>query len=179
MSRRGQNKTLQMLSHIKEVEREFDEPLRDIVIVMRWQGCNWKTIAGVLGMSYTGLLKWRKKFKFARPIPELKRYEEKRGPKSPVDSIAKKHGYKSFDDLYRDMRLSKKMTVEQVSKKIGVTSVTVRKWTPKELKGIRHITDAIRSSACRNLELAREHRNTPWSDDLNISRARDLHKGEL
>jgi hypothetical protein len=166
MSPRGYNKTLEMRRRIQAIEDEFQEPLDQIIIVMRQQGCNWRTIAGVLEVSYTNLLKWRKKFDFAQPQRSYKRYEEPRGAKSPIEDIAKKHGYRSFVALYRDMRLSKKMTVEQVARTIGVSEATIRKWTPKELKDIRYNTEKNAISARKNLEKARISVNReyhPWN----------------
>lgn len=45
----------------RALEREFDEPLRDIIVTFRQQGNSWRTIAGAMGIGFTTLNRWRKK----------------------------------------------------------------------------------------------------------------------
>lgn len=181
MSRRGEDKTLKMLERIKEIEREFDEPLSDIVIVMRHQGCKWDTIAGALDISYNTLLNWRKKFGFARPMPNFAIHEETCGRKSIKEKLAREHGYNSFRELYQDLRISKGMLVSEIAHKLGVHEDTISQWTPEELKGIYVFTENKRRTALENFEKARaaNHRiELILGKNRHVSRARDLHKGE-
>lgn len=159
---------------------EFDEPLYYIIEGMREQGCTWKTIAGVLEIHEHTLVKWRRKLGFEIKGVEDRNYEESRGGKSPIEDIAKRHGYAGFGELYRDLRMTHKMTVKEVAETIGVSPRTVQKWTPPELKGLWRSTAKNRESAIQNLKKARENNQTPWKDGLNIYDAKpneSLYRG--
>lgn len=42
------------------IEREYDEPVRDVLAVLRQQGCSWPTVAGVLGVTCQTVRNWRR-----------------------------------------------------------------------------------------------------------------------
>lgn len=150
---------------IKKIEAEFDEPLPDIVMGMREQGCNWDTVAGALGITARTLRIWRREIGFA-PIDRFNVVIEHRSGERIVDRIARRYGYYNFEDMYRDMRLSRNMTVAQMSKKTGICERTITKWTPPELKGMEIKTPKKVAAAKRNLAKARAIANparlSPW-----------------
>lgn len=58
-AKRGRNRA----GIVREIEAEFDEPIRDVIVGMREQRCNWTVIAGVLGIGRNTLNRWRKLWK--------------------------------------------------------------------------------------------------------------------
>ena len=155
-------------SMVSSIEKEFDEPLADIVIGMREQGCNWSTIAGALDISVRTLRRWRRDMDFA-PINQCGIVTENRQRAKFVDDVARRHGYDDFVSMYRDMRLSRKMTVAQMSLHTGICERTITKWTPKNLKGIEIKTEKKVAAAQENLARAREIayaiKASPWYRD--------------
>ncbi len=153
------------MNRVRALELEFDEPLADIVIGMREQACSWKTIAGALGISSRTLRRWRRKIGFS-PIDSRNIVRENHFKPRMVDEIARRHGYNDFEDMYRDMRLSKKMTVAQMSEKTKICERTITKWTPRELKGTEIKTKKKIAAANKNLAKARavanSTRSSPW-----------------
>ena len=136
---------------IRAIEEEFDEPLADIVIGMREQGCSWRTIAGALDISILTLRKWRKELGFA-PSDGRRILEE---GSWFSDSIVRSLGYRDFTSMYYDLRLSKKMTVKQISDYTGISTRTIEERTPASLKGMEIKTEKKVAAAKKNLERAR------------------------
>jgi len=55
-------------------------------------------------------------------------------------------------DVIRYLRIGEGMTVEQVAEYLGVSMVTVRRWTPPDIVGLRHFTKKARKSTRKGLE---------------------------
>jgi transposase-like protein len=138
------------------IEREHDGMrLPDIIKSYRDAGTSWNTIAGVFGVNYNTLKKWREYY--GLEIDGRKKVYDFAPGREPIDGqLAEQHGYKSFDELAYDWRMTHKMTVKQCADKLGVSTQTVRKFTPSGLKGYRHITPRLLETATANLVKARQ-----------------------
>jgi transposase len=140
---------------IRKIEKEFDEPIADIIIGMRQQGCSWGTIAGALGVGYNTVLSWRKEFGFA-PIDPSVHVVEEDDRAAYKDRIAQKLGYSNFNSLYFDFRVKRRMLVSEVAREIGVHENTIYKWIPDNMKQYMYIETKRRIvSRDRNLAGAR------------------------
>ena len=91
---------------------------------------------------------------------------EERSRTRIVDDIARRHGYPDFVSMYCDMRLTKKMTVAQMSIRTGICERTITKWTPANLKGMEIQTEKKMTAVRKNLSKAREisyaTKASPW-----------------
>ena len=155
---------------IEAIELEFGEPLRDIVVVMRLQGCSWATIAGSLEISPQTMLDWRKAYGFARPDRSFV-VRESNDDEPYKDNLAKGFGYRNFVSLYADLRLSKKWLVRDIAEYLGVHPSTVNDWATESMKEYMYIpTPARVESRSANLEKARAAKmakhGTLWTHDL-------------
>lgn len=55
-------------------------------------------------------------------------------------------------DVIRYLRIGEEMTVEQVAENLGVSMVTVRRWTPPDIVGLKHFTKEARTATFRGLK---------------------------
>jgi hypothetical protein len=155
---------------IRKIEKEFDEPLADIIIGMRQQGCSWSTIAGALEVGYNTVLSWRKEFGFA-PIDSSAHVVEENDRVVYKDRIAQKFGYSNFNSLYFDFREKRKMLVSEIAKEIGVHENTIYKWIPDNMKRYMYVeTERRLASRDQNLTKARaamlERHGTLYTGEL-------------
>lgn len=135
------------------IEREHGgQGLREIILDYRSVGTSWKIIAGILGVNYNTLTTWRRWY--GLPVDGRKVFDFKPGPPSCVETLAEQQGYASFADLLYDWRLTQRLTVTDCAKRLGVSPMTIRKFTPPSLKGLRHNTERNVAAANRNLTKA-------------------------
>lgn len=152
------------------IEREHDGMrLPDIIKDYRAAGTSWKTIAGVLGVNYNTLKKWRAWYGLEIDARN-KVYDFAPGSEPIANQLAEQHGYKSFDALAYDWRITHKMTVKQCADRLGVSAQTVRKFTPYGLKGYRHITPRLIETATANLVKARQAQDASGRTAINFKR---------
>ena len=115
------------MSRIAEIEAEFSEPLRDVIVGMREQGCTWRTIAGALGVSRAQVYLWRRQF----GIKDRRRFYRKR---ARVDSTAQTLGYRDAQEAIRELRWSG-LTLSEVANLLGCSVRTVTRHYPPGLAG--------------------------------------------
>jgi lambda repressor-like predicted transcriptional regulator len=135
---------------IRDIEEEYGESLRDILIGFREQRCSWKTIAGALEVSQSTLLLWRRGIGLTSD--GIRHYEDR---ESKVDVLAQKMGYSNLEDLCRNMRGAGR-TLAQISKKTGLAKSTISTYTPDAMKYQWVVTPALRRSRKNNLAAGRD-----------------------
>jgi len=128
----GRERRLKMWA---EIEAEFGEPVRDVIVGLREQGNSWRTVAGALGTTLVTLQEWRKEL--GLPLDRsIQIYDPSSLPEhTPTDILARELGYKDATEAVLDMRLKQGLTLEQVAERLGVCIGTVLRYTPKKLRG--------------------------------------------
>lgn len=131
----GRERRLRMWA---EIEAEFGEPVRDVIVGLREQRNSWRTVAGTLGVSLSTLQEWRKEL--GLPLDRsIQIYDPSSLPEhTPTDIhiLARKLGYENATEAVLDMRLKQKLTLEQAARKLGVCIGTILRYTPKRLRGL-------------------------------------------
>ncbi len=118
-----------------EIEKEFHEPVADVIQGLREQGNSWRTVAGALGVSRSTLLEWRKEL--GLPMDKsAKVYDPSSLPEhTPTDEKAQAMGYEDATDAVLDLRLSEGLTVKQAADVLGCHYQTVVAYTPPKVRG--------------------------------------------
>lgn len=149
----------------QEIEAEFDEPIRDVIMGLREQGNTWRTVAGALGVSLSVLQAWR----CALGLP-LNRHEQTYDPSSPAvrrksDTHAQALGYADAPSAIAEMRLQG-MTLKEIGARLDLHWQTVSVCTPPKLRGLRGKSAGGRE-VHRRLARSRKRggRDHPWSKD--------------
>jgi len=120
------------MSAVEEIEAEFDEPLREILIGMREQGCTWGTIAGALGVSRRQVYLWRKEL----GIEDGRRlYDAGSLKPAKVEMAARRLGYQSAEEAIIDLRFGGR-TLAETAEILGVGPRTVTRHYPAGFAGL-------------------------------------------
>lgn len=75
-------------------------------------------------------------------------------------------------DVIKYLRIGEGLTVEQVAERLGVHIMTVNRWTPPEIVGVKHKTKKSKEAALKKLPKMRNARRKnnmhPWDKDNTI-----------
>jgi len=124
----------------REIEAEFGEPIRDVIIGLREVdgGNSWRTVAGCLDICRTTLLEWRKALDIGVDTSD-KRYDPSSYPDGKpiqhLDHRAKKLGYEDAKDAVLDLRLEQGLTIKEAANVLDCHYNTITKHTPPSLRG--------------------------------------------
>lgn len=113
---------------IGDAEREFGEPIRDIIIGLRRQRSSWSTVAGVLGIGRATLYRWRKKLDIpadGRTIWDMNLRLEL----TPTDKKARKLGYEDAWSAINSMRFGEGLIIYEVADRLSVCVSTVMRYS--------------------------------------------------
>jgi len=131
------------MSKRKEIEAEFDEPLREVIVGMREQGCSWSTIAGALGVSRRQVYVWRH---------DLGIKDDRRLCDSPmiskIERAARRLGYKNAGLAITDLRFGG-LTLAQTAEALGVVPRTVTRHYPPGFAGLVFVRTERYLDGCR------------------------------
>ena len=151
----------------KAIEREFDEPLADVIIGMRQQGNTWMTIAGILGCNYKTLIRWRKTLGLAVcrfdqfHDPDFKPTTSKR-----VQKRVETSGYRTLKNAIVGLRFYEHQSIAETGKLLGICPDYVSQRTPEEIKGCIIVLSEMEVKARRTLaeKMRQSINNTkhPW-----------------
>jgi len=139
----------------ERIEAEFGEPLRDVIVVMREQGCTWGTIAGALGVSRSQVYLWRK----GLGIEDHRRLRDAASSRpSKIELAARRLGYRNAEQAIIDLRFSGHTLVETANI-LGVSPRTVTRHYPPGFSGLVFVqTEAYKESRRRTGQMAVERR---------------------
>ena len=147
----------------ERLEEEFGVPIESLIVDLLFNPyapLTYNEAAAVLGVCRNTLYAWRGLLSIDKRAPVRHPL-----PTKPVDKKARARGYSDIADAIRDLRLNKKMTVEEMSEFLGVSTRSISQYTPDELKGIFNISaagmKALRESGRRNSALLSRRRH-PW-----------------
>jgi len=116
----------------EEIEAEFGEPLRDVIVGMREQECTWGTIGGALGVSRSQVYLWRKEL----GIEDSRRlYNAGSFGPSKVEMAARRLGYRSAEVAIIDLRFGGR-TLAETAEMLGVDPKTVTRHYPPGFAGL-------------------------------------------
>lgn len=123
----------------RDIEREFDEPLRDVIAGMREQGNSWRTVAGALGVHRSTLLQWRKALRL--PLDQHANVKDASSvaERTPLDQKARALGYEDAIDAVIQMRLVDGMQLVEVARVLDCHINTVCNYTPRQLRGTIYV----------------------------------------
>lgn len=148
----------------ESIEAEFDEPLKDVIVGMRVQGCTWRTIAGALGVSRTQIYLWRKEF----GIEDTRRLRDAMSTwPTQIKIAAKELGYHSVEQAIVDLRMSH--TLEETAAILGVRERTVTRHYPPGFSGTvftktEKYIESRKRTGQMTVERCRRRKRSKWSD---------------
>ena len=88
--------------------------------------------------------------------------------------LARSYGYSTIGDLIWDWRINQDMMAKEVADVLGVSVVTVGRWSPDEVK--RHVTEKAREKYRESLVIAREVCDrSDWQGKINA----DFENGRI
>lgn len=143
------------MNKVAEVEAEFDEPLRDVIVIMRQQGNTWRTIASALNVSRFTLYHWRQEL----GIEDHRRLRDAfSASPSKTDMAARRLGYRNARQAVVDLRTSGH-TLQETAEILGVSPHTVTRHYPEGFAGTVFVkTEAYREALRRTGRMAVERR---------------------
>ena len=139
----------QMFAHWRDVEQEYGEPIRDVLLGFRQMECSWRTIAGALGISEPALRRWRSELgieddRIFRDIPQVYKTER----------AARELGYRSASDAVVSLR-TMGHTIEATAAKLGISKSAVKYHYPPGFGGTVYvITERAREARRQNVKKA-------------------------
>jgi len=139
----------QMFAHWREVEQEYGEPIREVLLGFRQLECSWRTIAGALGISEPALRRWRDALRIEddrvfRDVPQVYKAER----------AARRLGYRSASDAVVSLRTTGH-TIEATATKLGISKSAVKYHYPSGFGGtVFVLTKKAREARRRNMKEA-------------------------
>lgn len=149
---------------VAHIEGEFDEPLRDVILGMREQGCTWRTIAGALGVSRPQVYLWRK----ALGIVDTRRLRDALSTwPTRITMAAKELGYRNAAQAIVDLRMSH--SLEETAAILGVAVRTVTRHYPPGFSGTvftktEKYIEGRKRTGQMTVERCRQRGRCKWSD---------------
>lgn len=117
------------------IEQEYGEPVADVIMGMRGQGCSWRTVAGALGVCRDTIIHWRHALGLPVTASRMIREEE---PPRPSDQRAQALGYPSATAAIVDLRIKQRLSLNEVARRLQMHPSTISTHTPAYFKGWRY-----------------------------------------
>lgn len=116
---------------IRDIEDEFGEPFRDIIIGFRQQKCSWDVIAGSIEMPVSTLRRWARENGLLDGVWNTPKTRVR-----PLDERARTLGYKGAADMHVELRLSGKTRIEVAAELECCDRSLYLRYTPDMIKGM-------------------------------------------
>jgi len=166
---------IDMIRRWREIEEEYGEPIKDVILAYREDGNPWHVIAGALGVSDTTLCHWRKHLDI--PLTDHQhglRFPVERGRRH-VDKHAREAGYQDVEEAIYELRVGQGLTWEQVGARLGLNARWLQHLAPAEIKGEYHLSKEGHEYKRQWSETMRLRAHTksrevghPWRNDEDI-----------
>jgi len=150
---------------VAHIEGEFDEPLRDVILGMREQGCTWRTIAGALGVSRAQVYLWRKEL----GIVDNRRLRDALSTRpTQIRIAAKELGYRNVAQAIVDLRMSH--SLEETAAILGVAVRTVTRHYPPGFSGAvftktEKYIESRKRTGQMTVERCKRRKRSKWTDN--------------
>jgi hypothetical protein len=116
----------------ERIEREFDRPLRDIIVDLREHGCTWRTVALALEVSRSRVYQFRRELGLECTGKRMR--DDLSAKPGKVDLAAQDLGYRNGQTAIVDLRMGGLMA-QEVADKLGVNVRTIRRHYPPGFAG--------------------------------------------
>jgi len=156
-----------------EIEREYGQPLREVILDYRQDGNPWHVVAGALDCSYDALKDWRRKLGLEidrrNKVYSDESWEGRRGQ---AHRRAERLGYRDVVDAIVTLR-GQRLTWRQVALRLGMSLSTVYKYRPEALSWEWCVSPEDRRrrslrAAEMNKRRGRQSLRHPWRQDESI-----------
>lgn len=151
---------------MREVEAEFGEPIRDVIVGLRETCITWRNVAGAMDIGFQTLREWRIRLGIAidgaRVCDET---SSKDVADRRIGMAARDLGYVGVQDAIADMRMVRRMTLRECAKALGVSPPTVAQYAPSGTMGFRNYSGrglAVLQESMRRAQRVSVERRKRW-----------------